>query len=89
MEKIRVLNSGYITLKKIHDDRDGNLIIAEGSKDIPFEIKRVYYINNLENSISVRGLHAHKNCQQVIFCINGSFTLGLDDGHQKQKILDE
>lgn len=83
---IIVKNSGYIELKKIHDDRDGNLIIMEGNKDIPFQLKRIYYINNLENSISTRGLHAHKELEQVIFCINGSFTLGLDDGFQSQKI---
>ncbi|MBM9577278.1 FdtA/QdtA family cupin domain-containing protein [Leptospira sp. 201903070] len=87
MNEIRVKNSGYIMLKKIRDDRDGNLIILEALKDVPFEIKRVYYINNLENSVSIRGLHAHKEIEQAIFCINGSFTLGLDDGNSKQRIL--
>ncbi|TGL82571.1 sugar 3,4-ketoisomerase [Leptospira yasudae] len=84
---IDVKNSGYIQLKKIRDDRDGNLIIAETFKDVPFEIKRVYYINNLENSVSIRGLHAHRKCEQVIFCISGSFVLSLDDGLKKQSIL--
>jgi dTDP-4-dehydrorhamnose 3,5-epimerase-like enzyme len=87
MEPIIVKNSGFVTLNKIHDKRDGNLIIMEALKDIPFEIKRVYYINNLENSISIRGQHAHRGLEQVIFCINGSFILGLDDGTNKQKIL--
>ncbi|MCG6167622.1 FdtA/QdtA family cupin domain-containing protein [Leptospira sp. FAT2] len=87
MDEIQVKNSGYISLKKIHDDRDGNLIIMEALRDVPFEIKRIYYINNLENSVSIRGLHAHKEIEQVIFCINGSFTLGLDDGNMRQKIL--
>jgi hypothetical protein len=87
MEPIIVKNSGFVTLNKIHDKRDGNLIIMEALKDIPFEIKRVYYINNLENSVSIRGQHAHRGLEQVIFCINGSFILGLDDGTNKQKIL--
>ncbi|RHX91304.1 fatty-acid oxidation protein subunit alpha [Leptospira yasudae] len=87
MDEIIVKHSGYISLKKVHDDRDGNLIIMEALRDVPFEIRRAYYINNLENSVSVRGLHAHKNTEQVIFCISGSFTLGLDDGKAKQKIL--
>lgn len=87
MEPIQVKNSGYVNLRKIRDDRDGNLIIAEAMKDIPFEIRRFYYINNLENSQSVRGLHAHRELSQVIFCISGSFVLALDDGNEKQKIL--
>lgn len=87
MESIKLINSGVIELKKKHDDRDGNLIIAESKRDIPFEIKRVYYINNLENCISVRGKHAHKELEQVIFCINGSFVLDLDDGNNKQTLL--
>ncbi|EMO53309.1 sugar 3,4-ketoisomerase [Leptospira noguchii] len=87
MDKIIVKNSGYIDLKKVRDDRDGNLIILEGIKDVPFEIKRIYYINNLENSVSIRGQHAHKEIEQVIFCVSGSFTLKLDDGKTKQEIL--
>lgn len=86
-EPIKVKNSGYIELKKIRDDRDGNLIIANSNHDIPFDIKRVYYINQLENSVSIRGKHAHKSLEQVIFCISGSFVLGIDDGFIKQKIL--
>lgn len=84
---ITVKNSGYVELKLVRDSRDGNLVILEALKDIPFDIKRVYYITNLENSVSTRGLHAHRELEQVIFCIQGSFTLGLDDGNNRQKIL--
>lgn len=86
-ESITVNNSGYIDLKLIRDDRDGNLVILEALRDVPFEIKRLYYITNLENSVSIRGNHAHKELEQVIFCLQGSFTLGLDDGKNRQKIL--
>lgn len=86
MQKIIVKNSGFIELPRVVDERDGVLSIMQGNKDIPFDIKRVYYINHLENLESVRGKHAHKALQQVIFCINGSFTLTLDDGHNKQDI---
>ncbi|TGL16501.1 WxcM-like domain-containing protein [Leptospira yanagawae] len=85
--ELKVNHSGIVTLAKIQDDRDGNLIIANALKEIPFEIKRVYYINQLENSVSIRGKHAHKKCEQVIFCISGSFLLGLDDGKVQQKVL--
>lgn len=87
MEEIKVKNSGYVNLKSIKDDSDGILTVAEGVKDIPFDIKRVYYITNLENFISVRGKHAHKELEQVIFCVNGSFCLNLDDGTTRQAIL--
>ncbi|MFO1525297.1 MAG: FdtA/QdtA family cupin domain-containing protein [Turneriella sp.] len=84
---IIVQNSGYVYLNMIHDERDGNLVILEALRDVPFEIKRLYYITNLENSVSVRGKHAHRELEQIIFCVQGSFTLGLDDGKSKQKIL--
>ena len=44
-------------------------------------------INNLANKKAVRGKHAHKKLTQVIFCINGSFHLGLDDGSKKQTVV--
>ena len=87
MEEILVKNSGYVILKRIVDERDGALCIMNSGKEIPFEIKRVYYINNLEHNQSIRGKHAHRELCQVIFCINGCFTLSLDDGTKKQDIL--
>ena len=84
--EIIVKNSGYVELPRIIDERDGVLCIMEAQKHIPFDIKRVYFINNLEHQTSIRGKHAHKELEQVIFCINGSFTLTLDDGVNKQDI---
>ncbi|MDD2346687.1 MAG: FdtA/QdtA family cupin domain-containing protein [Kiritimatiellae bacterium] len=85
--EIIVRNSGYVTLKKVVDDRDGVLCIAEGGRDVPFDIKRVYYVTHLENNHSVRGKHAHRALWQAIFCVNGSFMLGLDDGANRQEVL--
>lgn len=68
-------------------DGDGDMFIAEATKNIPFKIKRVYFINNPKIRKSVRGNHAHKKFNQVIFCINGSFVLNLDDGFIKQSIF--
>ena len=87
MDKITVNNSGIVVLKRLVDDRDGSLCIMNSLKEIPFEIKRVYYINNLDPESSLRGMHAHKKLRQVIFCINGCFTLSLDDGRTKQDIF--
>ncbi len=87
VKKIKVKNSGIIKLQFFNDFPDGNLVIGESKKSVPFDIKRVYYINNLFNKKAVRGHHAHKKLEQIIFCINGSFVLNLDDGKNKQKIL--
>ncbi len=87
MKKITVKNSGIVKLQFFTDPPDGDLYIAEARKSVPFNIKRVYYINNLSNSKAVRGRHAHKKLEQYIFCINGKFDLELDDGKNKQKIV--
>lgn len=87
MNPIRVQRSGYVQLEKIIDDRDGNLCVIEEARDVPFAIRRIYFINHLENSVSVRGKHAHKQLQQAIFCIQGSFSLLLDDGTVQQAIV--
>ena len=84
--KLKVRNSGLIQLKFFKDLPDGNLFIAETARQISFPIKRVYFINNLANPKAVRGRHAHKSLEQVIFCINGSFVLHLDDGTVSQRI---
>lgn len=86
MPPIQVRHSGYITLTKINDAHDGNLCVMEEERDLPFAIRRIYYINSLENCISVRGKHAHRTLWQAIFCINGSFVLNLDDGDTQQSI---
>jgi len=86
METITVRNSGFIPIKRIADARDGVLCIGEAGRDLPFEIKRFYYITHLENAHSVRGRHAHRTLWQAIFCVSGSFVLGLDDGTTRQEV---
>ncbi|MBT3538546.1 FdtA/QdtA family cupin domain-containing protein [Candidatus Parcubacteria bacterium] len=87
-KKIIVSNSGLIELQSVKDGFDGVLSIAECGKHIPFDVKRIYHIYNLVNHEDVvRGKHAHKSLKQAIFCINGSFTLSLDDGKTKQEII--
>lgn len=79
--------SELIKLKEIKDGKDGSLFIAEGKKQIPFEIKRVYFIREFNRELSSRGFHAHKELEQVIFCINGSFKLMTDNGTEKKYFL--
>jgi hypothetical protein len=57
----------------------GNLTIVEGGIDIPFDIKRIYYINDVPEG-DERGSHAHKTLTQLIIAAQGMFTLILDDG---------
>lgn len=86
LPKIKVNFSGIIDAQFYDDFPDGNLVIGESLKSIPFSIKRFYFINNLYNKNAERGKHAHKKLEQVIFCVNGSFNLNLDDGKTKQTI---
>ncbi len=75
-----------VTLRYVKDYPDGNLYIGEALRNIPFEVKRFFLIREFDNANALRGKHAHKKLKQVIFCVNGSFTLHLDDGKRKQKI---
>ena len=74
-----------IDLRKIHDIR-GNLTPIEGGADIPFDIKRIYYLYDVPSGES-RGAHAHKELQQLIIAANGSFTITLDDGKNKKAFM--
>ena len=70
----------------IHGDNRGKLISLENLKEIPFEVKRVYYMfDTLPNES--RGFHAHKNLEQIIIAIDGACTFLLDDGTRKEKVL--
>lgn len=84
--EITVTHAGLIELPCIPDGIDGIIAVAENQKHIPFDIKRVYYIYGLNNPDAVRGKHAHKELEQVLFCISGSCTIGLDDGTHQQKV---
>jgi hypothetical protein len=86
MKSLSVTNCAFVELCHLKDGRDGVLSVAECGKQIPFDVKRVYYIYDLKDQSAIRGKHAHKQNRQVIFCINGSFTLELDDGVHRQKV---
>lgn len=83
---LAVRNSGLVYLQYFEDYPDGNLAIGEARKNIPFKFPRFYFINKLNHPEAIRGKHAHKKLRQVIFCINGSFDLSLDDGEKQQTI---
>lgn len=65
-------------------DPRGDLTFIEGGNHVPFEIKRVYYIYNVPAD-SVRGGHAHRDLEQVVFALSGSFRMTVDDGRKRQE----
>lgn len=67
-------------------DERGNLVALEGMKNIPFEIKRIYYIFDTKQDV-VRGLHAHKALKQVAIALKGSCRFLLDDGITKEDVI--
>ena len=66
-----------------HGDKRGQLIALEEFKDIPFKIKRVYYMYDTLPDVT-RGYHAHKKLKQILICIHGSCKIKLDNGKEKK-----
>ena len=72
-----------IQLPQMHDPR-GDLTFVEGGNHIPFQIARVYYLYNVPVD-SERGGHAHRDLEQVVFALSGSFRMKIDDGTTKSE----
>lgn len=68
-----------------HGDERGMLIALEEKKNIPFEVKRVYFMYDTIEGVH-RGRHAHKTLKQVLFCPCGACTISLDDGKETSVI---
>ncbi len=80
MAGVRILNFNKI------GNRDGFLIPLEGCDNIPFNIKRVYYIFDTKKNVE-RGFHAHKDLKQLCIAVKGSCTFIIDDGLKKEEII--
>lgn len=74
-----------INFQKHGDDR-GILVALEEGKEIPFKIKRVYYIYDTLPDVR-RGFHAHKKLSQILICVHGSCKIHLDDGVDTTEII--
>ena len=74
-----------INLETLGDDR-GSLIAVEEGYNVPFEIKRVYYIFDTKQGVE-RGFHAHKKLKQLCIAVKGSCTFVLDNGNSKKEIV--
>ncbi|MBA0164164.1 FdtA/QdtA family cupin domain-containing protein [Pectobacterium atrosepticum] len=71
---------------QMHGDDRGVLVALEEGKNIPFEIKRVYYLFKTKDGVR-RGFHAHKALKQVAIAVRGSCRFLLDDGNEKVELL--
>jgi hypothetical protein len=65
--------------------REGNLTSINGGVEIPFDIKRTFYIYDIPGGES-RGAHAHYTCHQFIVCMIGGFDVAVDDGASRDTI---
>jgi len=82
MKRPNVYDCSVIELPTIKN-RSGNISIAQGIKNLPFEVKRVFYLYDIPAG-EERGAHAHKECHQFLIAASGSFDVVLDDGKNKK-----
>lgn len=69
-----------------HGDDRGQLIAIEAGKDLPFDVKRVYYIYDTLPGVR-RGFHAHYDLEQILICVSGSCKIHLDNGYDTAEVL--
>ncbi len=84
MKKNNVSDCVIIDLPQVHSIA-GNITAIENNKNIPFAVKRIYYLYDIPGGED-RGAHAHKTLQQFIVAASGSFDITLDDGLNKRTI---
>ncbi|MCI9478242.1 MAG: GNAT family N-acetyltransferase [Lachnospiraceae bacterium] len=86
LERKMIAGCKIISIKTIPTVDAGELSYFEAIQDIPFNIKRVYYISKVPEGVR-RGYHAHKKLKQLLFCPYGKIQLILDDGNRKEEII--
>lgn len=77
-----VYDCNILVLDKVHNEA-GNITVIESNHNVPFPIRRVYYLYDVPGGES-RGGHAHKELYQLIIAASGSFDVLLDDGTNKK-----
>lgn len=71
---------------KEHGDARGHLVVVEGMEDIPFDIKRIFYIYGSDNEV-VRGQHANKKSEFVLINVAGTSKVRVDDGKGNEAVF--
>ena len=69
-----------------HGDDRGQLVAIEEGIDLPFDVRRVYYIYDTLPGVR-RGFHAHLQLEQILLCVNGSCKIHLDDGYETAEVV--
>jgi hypothetical protein len=82
LKRPTIYDCSIVELPKI-TFRAGNITPIHNSVDIPFEIKRIFYLYDIPGGES-RGAHAHKECHQFLIAASGSFEVMVDDGKNKR-----
>jgi hypothetical protein len=82
--KSSIYDCCILELNKVHN-RSGNITAIEGKIDIPFDIRRIYYLYDVPGGAE-RGGHAHKDLKQVIIAASGCFDVVLDDGKNRKVV---
>lgn len=77
-------NCGMIKLKQFND-KYGKLTPIESKIDIPFQIKRVYYISKVQGGIT-RGFHSHRKLHQILICVSGSVKIRVKNPDEEEII---
>lgn len=83
--KNNIYDCVILPLSKIHN-RAGNITIVEGQKNVPFDVKRIYYLYDIPGG-EARGGHAHEELYQLIVAASGAFNVLLDDGENKKIVM--
>lgn len=86
MKESTVYDCTLIELDKHHSDRKGNITVVENDRDVPFEVRRTYYLYDVPGGES-RGAHAYRELSQLIIAASGSFSVTLDDGKIKRTFI--
>lgn len=84
LNKNTVFDCSVIDISKIHNEA-GNITVVENDKNIPFHVKRIYYLYDVPAG-EARGGHAHYELEQYVVAASGSFDVILDDGVNKRRV---
>ena len=79
-----VNDSQLLDLNKIHYS-EGNLTVIQGGVDLPYDLRRVFYLYDVPGGES-RGAHAHRQCHQFLVAAGGAFEVLLDDGVNRRTV---
>lgn len=83
---MKSLNDKYVQLQfKQNGDERGHLVVVEGNQDIPFDIKRVFYIYGSDEDV-IRGQHANRKTEFVLINVSGTSKVRVDDGYNQEVV---